>query len=284
MDEKTVILNTCLRKTVLVVLTSFGSNFSTICLPCLERSVNLSLFKKIYILANCVLPEHAAKLKVYEKKFRNMQCVFYGPKGLHVVTKMFEAVLELHREDIILKIDDDVFISKNCIKNLMEAYYQTVGDNSVSIVTPLIWNNGACLHVMKKYLVNKYPSAADKDVLSYSKGLCTSNVEACDFLWSVELSDRVMQEYSKKTIPRIQYTTHYLSINCVVFDSRLTNKAIPFCSVDEKSFNSATVNYDMRFAIDTSSLAYHYSFGPLKKFMLAKYPLKRIEEHVLVME
>lgn len=281
MNEHIFIVNTCLRKTVLIVLTSFSSNFSDICLPCLERSVDIAAFKKVYILANCVTPEHAATLKRYEQKFNNLQCIFYEPKGLRFVTSMFEIILEMHRSDIILKIDDDVFVAKNCINNLVETYYRTIHDNSISMVTPLIWNNGACLDIMKSYLAEKYPHAVGMDVLNPTKGLSNLDTDGCDFLWSRELSDKIMTAYSSKAKDRICYTNHPLSINCIMFDNRAMDKVLPFQDIDEVSFNRTIIGHGMRFAVDTSALAYHYSFGPLKEFMLTKYPLRQIKSHVL---
>lgn len=278
------LVNEYLQKTVLVILTSFHSRFSDICLKFLEMSVSIHSFKKVYILANCVTPEHAVKLTLYKQKFRNMECVFYKPKGLYVVTQMVETILKRHRNDTILKIDDDVFITKDCIANMIETYHQTATDDSIALVTPLLWNNGACLNAMRSYLASRYPNAETLDILHPAKGLTVRDADGCDFLWRCELSDNVMLDFSKKAASRIYFTDDYLSINCILFDSRLTDKTIPFDSIDEKSFNKAIIEHGMRFAIDMSALAYHYAFGPLKNFTLARYPLKHIEKHILSLQ
>jgi len=278
MKELTQDVRECLNNTIGIMLTAFDGEFSRFSLHRLSQTVDISLFKQFYILANCPTKEHVAMLKKYDDEFDNLQVAQYSPKGLPMVTQMLNHILEKHRDDIIYKMDDDLFLTPGCVYGLVETYLTNRDDPTTALVSPLVLNNTASRNLMKEYLQQRYP---DETPESMFEGGVSSNEPFVRFTWEKELSDNILTGFRDAQAERMQSTRSYLNINCVMMDSRVLEKVLPFQEFDEHEINSVRFSHQMHHVIDTQNIAYHYAFGPFQEFMRDNYPLDVVLRHVL---
>lgn len=268
----------CLKNTIGIMLTAFDGEFSRFSLQCLSRTVDISLFKQFYILANCPTKEHVAMLKKYDDEFDNLQVAQYSPAGLPMVTQMLNHILEQHRDDIIYKMDDDLFLTPGCLYGLAETYLTYRDDPTTALVSPLVLNNTASRNLMKEYLQQRYPAETPDSMF---EGGVSDNEPFVRFTWEKELSDNILADFRDAQQERMHSTRSYLNINCVMMDSRVLGKVLPFKEFDELELNAVRFSHKMHHVLDTRHIAYHYAFGPFQGFMRENYPLDVISRHVL---
>ncbi len=130
-----------MKSKILIILTSHRTDCFWLCMKSLEKHTCLSIFKVIYILANDVSKSHNEIIKLYKSKHRNIIDIHCSPRGLNgCVIAMQNIVLEKHKNDIIVKIDEDVFVTQGWLSALSACYERYKDTNSI-LYTPVIPNN-----------------------------------------------------------------------------------------------------------------------------------------------
>lgn len=262
----------------LVILTSHRAECLWLCLKCLERHTNLSLFSNIIILANDVSAKHKNLIETFKAKYKQTKDIHYRPRGLTHVTAMQNEIYSQWPHSIYVKIDEDVFVSEFWLENLLKAYQEHTDDN-VILLSPLIFNNELGRYLLKSVLEKLYPNEFDP---SLSEGSIDANSKYGVWIWKKTLFDGLEKNIKKENTIKDYLFKSYLNINCILFDKRLLSKVLPFSVNDERSINNFLKTSDFFGLMVPSSVVHHYSFGPQQKAIDGSIPFLSIKSYLNV--
>ena len=266
---------------ILILLTSHRTDCFSLCLDCLERSTDLRRFTHIFVIANAPAQEHADIAGAFVKRHANAVLVNAEPRGLKAVMYAQEIILKEHGE-LVVKLDEDVFVTPGWLDGLLDAY----GRNKALgcfLVSALVPNNGVGRVLLGPVLSGIFPEYTASDRLR--AGPISQNAAYGIWIWQKFLSGQlsytrpgVLKKMSPRRIERM------LSINCILFDARMTAAILPFNGeMDEHHVNLALERGGQTlFGLVTPySLAHHYSFGGQQQAIDAHVSLHAIREKLL---
>ena len=265
---------------VLVLLTSHRLDCFLVCIRCLERYTNLDLFKRIYVVANALEPDHLAMARGFVGRHANAALVERGPRGLvPAVLAAQNEILAAHYDDVIIKIDEDLFVTPHWLEHLVDGYLDHAGRPDVPLVMPLVPISPPGRHVLNRFLRLSYPSERNM----FSGPPIEENWVYHRWMWEKLLHENLADVYLHDVPPKYSYVG-YLTINCVIFDQRIMQLVLPFPTTrvagqttsDEKVFNLALHAGKMKVAVLGRSLAHHYSFSKCEDYLRSHMPLERV--------
>ena len=265
---------------VLVLLTSHRLDCFLVCIRCLERYTDCSRFKRIYIVANALAPEHLAMARGFVARHANAVLLERGPRGL--VPAVLEAQNEIyaaHIDDVIIKIDEDLFVTPHWLEHLIDGYLDHAERPDVPLVMPLVPVSPPGRHVLNRFLRLSYPSERHMFVGPPIE----ENWVYHRWMWEKLVHENLAEVYLRDAPPKYAYVG-YLTINCVIFDQRLMRLVLPFpttkvagqTTTDEKAVNLALAAGHMKVAVLGRSLAHHYSFSKCEDYLRSHMPLERV--------
>lgn len=260
----------------LVILTSHRAECLWLCMKCLERHTNLSIFSKIIILANDVSVQHKNLINSFKARHKHTIDIHYRPRGLTHATTMQNEIYARWPHSVYVKIDEDVFVSEYWLENLLKAYQEHTDDNII-LFSPLIFNNEIGRHLLKSALEKLYPDEFD---LSLSGGPIDANIKYGVWIWQKTLFDGLQQNIKNENTIKNYLFKSYLNINCILFDNRLLSQVLPFSVNDERSINNFLNSSDFFGLMVPSSVVHHYSFGPQQKAIDGSIPFLLIKSHL----
>lgn len=265
-----------MKNKILIILTSHRLDCFWLCMRCLETNTDLSFFNKIYILANEVSEEHAHIINSYKKKYKSIIDIHCSPRGLGgCVIAMQNIVLEQHKNDIIVKIDEDVFVTKDWITNLYNCYEKYINTNAI-IFSPTIPNNYVGRAVISDILKQKFTTEYNDEL---STKTVHQNYKYGEWIWKKVISDKLVEHILSKK-PREMVFKKDLNINCILFDDRLTKLIHPFRYSDEAEINNKISTSIYHGIMTTSCLVHHYSFGPQQSHIDLNIGIDSVAEYM----
>ena len=246
---------------ILLILTSHRADCFSLCLRCLEQHTDLSAFEFIYIMGNALEAEHAQLAARFAARHRNAALVAFGPRGMEPVMRAQDLVLARHKNSVVVKLDEDVFVTPGWLGGLLGAYRSHKGCGLVSALVP---NNDVGQRMLHAHFCEVFPEyAADPGL---QRTATSTNSAYALWLWRNILDKRL--EFSREgwlknlSVTRIE---GYLNINCILVDPVFLDYALPFGErgvTDEFKLNAVlSTNVSPMFGLMTpESLAHHYSF------------------------
>ncbi len=265
---------------VLLLLTSHRLDCFLVCIKCLERFTDLTRFKRIYVLANAISPEHLALANGFAGRHPNVRVVERGPRGLvPAVLAAENEILSAHRGDVIIKIDEDLFVTPHWLEHMIDGYLDHAERNDVPLVMPLVPISPPGRHVLNRFLRVSYPSERHM----YAGPPIEENWVYHRWMWEKLIHEGLADVYLHELPPKYSYVG-YLTINCVIFDERIMRLVLPFpttrvagqSTTDEKAFNMALSAGRMKVAVLGRCLAHHYSFSKCEDYLRAHVPLDKV--------
>ena len=265
---------------VLLLLTSHRLDCFLICIRCLERFTDFSRLKHVYVLANAVSPEHLAVARRFVARHDNATLVERGPRGLvPAVHAAQNEILAAHIEDVVIKIDEDLFVTPHWLEHLVDGYLDHADRPDVPLVMPLVPISPPGRHVLNRFLRVAYPSERQM----YSGPPIEENWVYHRWMWEKLLYENLAEVYLREAPSKYGYVG-YLTINCVIFDSRIMRRVLPFHTTltagqpttDEKAFNLALATGKMKVAVLGRSIAHHYSFSKCEDYLRSHVPLEEV--------
>jgi hypothetical protein len=265
---------------ILLLLTSHRLDCFLICIRCLERFTDLSRLKHIYIVANAVGPEHLAVARRFASRHTNVTLVERGPRGLvPAVHAAQNEILAAHIDDVVIKIDEDLFVTPHWLEHLVDGYIDHAERPDVPLVMPLVPISPPGRHVLNRFLRVSYPSERHM----YCGPPIEENWVYHRWIWEKLLHENLAEVYLRDAPAKYGYVG-YLTINCVIFDKRIMRRVLPFPTVrtagqpttDEKAFNQALAAGKMKVAVLGKSLAHHYSFSRCEEYLRSHVPLDEV--------
>ncbi|MBI4804267.1 MAG: hypothetical protein HY795_03435 [Desulfovibrio sp.] len=297
---KTVDIAQAKIQPVLMILTHpfRGVKNLLITLRCLERYTDLRSFKKIYILANASFGEHLLLIQKYVKKYPGLiQDVHCSPPGHNpCVAHMQNLVHERHFKDVILKMDDDIFVTPGWLPPILEGFKKYQDDPQAGMVTPMVPINTMGVKILWDALGNLYGDEY-KDIWVRG-GHIGTNIQYHQFIWEKVLNDDLISKYLATVTEPYHVSTgpgSHLSINCCLYDYRVMDKAYPYNLEDEwfpdgeKKFDESIINRFVRDGhlktiVARRSVVHHYSFNKVQVELMQSHPIEMVYEYLMRLE
>lgn len=273
---------------VLMILTSYRYDSFLVCWRCLEKHSPPSVFKRIYIMANEVAEPHAKFIRMLEKKYPNVKAIHCGPRGLLPCgMDMQNWVMENHYNDVLIKIDEDSFVSKGWLEPLLREYERTKDDENILLLAPFSPVTYKGVELIRPYIDEHFPGEFDK----YLPGAhFASNPWAHFVIWELVLKYGLierMKEFQRERVLRVQ--KEGFTSCCRVFDRRFIDRIWPINNTkknpqDWGSQDDFAINHvllEMYAVYILNSVVHHHSYGNCADRLTKRIPLGDILSHIL---
>lgn len=250
---------------ILIILTSHRRDCFWQCIRNLERHTDLTRFSKIYVLANEVEPEHNALIQGFKRRHSNVRDIHCSPRGLGgCVIAMQNAVLKSHRKSLIVKMDEDLYVTAGWLEGLLGAYQRHASDPKAILFSPVVPNNWVGRHCLRSHLVEWYKQDFNERLNTWYP--VHTNTEYGVWIWNKVLEDGLEARIRQRATDTNDFRfDEALNINCILFDSRLIDLVLPFQTSDEAEINACLKPRGFHAIMTLQSVAHHYSFGPQQK-------------------
>lgn len=265
---------------VLLLLTSHRLDCILLCLRSLDRFTNLGRFKKIYIVANAVSPDHAAILHRFMHTHEHVEVIHCSPRGLvPAVNAVQNEILIRHIDDVIIKMDEDVFVTPLWLEHLLEAYRVHRVREDIPLVSALCPVSPPGRFALNRFLKGNY--AAEKAM--FDGDAVEENWVYHRWMWEKVVGEGFMDAWLRSG-PAPYFYPSFTTTNCVAYDRRLMESMLPLptesvlgsTGSDEMTVNSVMNARKWKNAVVSGSIAHHYSFSKCEDYLRAHVPLDTV--------
>ena len=273
---------------VLLLLTSHRVDCFLLCIKCLELYTDLDRFKKIYVVANDVSDEHAVIVKSFQRRHPNVIDVHATPRGqIPAVVSMENFILERHRNDVVLRLSEDVFVTPHWLERMLGAYKLHRGRRDVPVISAMSPISRTGRQVMDRVLRAHYPDERTRLPMTPLE----SNGVYHRFMWEKILHDGLMEKYFAIDRPRQMYLGH-ISVDCILFDGDLIKRVAPMplrmpegvSRADEFYINGALRKDNLRGAVVMDAVAHHFSHAGPEAFLRRHVSMDDIWWHMMFLD
>ncbi|GFK94021.1 hypothetical protein NNJEOMEG_01859 [Fundidesulfovibrio magnetotacticus] len=269
---------------VLMLLTSHRLDCLLLSMRSLQRFTNLGRFKKIYIVANAVEPDHAAILHRFMHTTPGVEVIHCSPRGLvPAVNAVQNEILSNHLDDVVVKMDEDVFVTPLWLEHLLEAYRAHRMRADIPIVSALAPVSPPGRFAMNRFLKAAYPA----ERAMYEGAVVEENWVYHRWMWEKVVHEDLVGAWLASGQPPYFYPD-FATINCVVYDRRLLEAVLPLPVrketdaplSDEAAINRVLAANHWRNAVVSRALAHHYSFAKCEQYLRSHVPLDFVWQHL----
>jgi hypothetical protein len=269
---------------VLVLLTSHRLDCLLLCLRSLERFTSLARFKNIYVVANAVSQDHAAILNNFRNKNANVEVIHCSPRGLMpAVNTVQNAILAEHAQDVVVKLDEDVFVTPHWLEHMLDAYRVHMSQERYPIVSAMCPVSPPGRFALNRFLKTAYP--AERSM--FEGEVVEENWVYHRWMWQKVVGEDLVKAFLKSSPPPFFYPG-FATINCVMFDSRLIQTILPLPTEkrpgqpnsDEEAINRTLRAQGWKAVVVSRAVAHHYSFAKCEKYLRAHVPLDLVWEYL----
>ncbi len=268
---------------VLMLLTSHRLDCILLCLRNLERFTALARFKKIYIVANAVSENHAAILYKFKHTHDNVTVIPCSPRGMiPAVNAVQNQILEAHMDDVIIKMNEDVFVTPMWLEHLLEAYRVHKVRKDIPIVSALSPVSPSGRFALNRFLKTGYP--AERNM--FDGGPVEENWVYHRWMWEKVINENIVDAFLASGPAPYFYPT-FTTMNCVIYDRRLIEAMLPLPTtqtIAPAGFDEAFVNQILhanrwKNAVVSRSMAHHYSFSKCEEYLRSHVPLDDVWQY-----
>jgi hypothetical protein len=265
---------------VLLLLTSHRLDCILLCLRSLDRFTTLGRFKKIYIVANAVSPDHAAILHRFMHTHENVEVIHCSPRGIvPAVNAVQNEILFRHIDDVIIKLDEDVFVTPLWLEHLLEAYRVHRVREDIPIVSALSPVSPPGRFALNRFL--KANHAAEKAM--FEGDVVEENWVYHRWMWEKVVGEGFVEAWLRSG-PAPYFYPGFSSTNCIVYDRRLIESILPLpteksnsvTGSDEVTVNSVMNARNWKNAVVSGAIAHHYSFSKCEDYLRSHMPLDMV--------
>ncbi len=256
---------------VLMILTSHRLDCFLLCAKCLELYTDLNRFKKIYVLANEVSDEHAMIIKAFQQRHSNVIDIHITPRGMvPAVISMQNFIMARHRQDVIIRLDEDVFVTPHWLDHLIASYKIHRRHGQVSVVTGLSPVSRTGRQCMERLFRAHYPDERRK----LPDLPVDQNPVYHRFVWEKILHDGLADKYFAMQRPKHFYLGH-ISERCLLWDNRLMDALLPMspksmpgvARLDEFLLNAALRRNGFKAVVNTAVLMHHFAHAGAEEYL-----------------
>jgi len=254
---------------VLMLTTSHRIDCFLLCVKCLELYTDLDRFKAVYVLANDVSDEHAVIIKAFQKRHKNVIDVHCAPRGIvPAVTGMQNYILRRHKDDVIVRLDEDVFVTPRWLEHMLAAYKIHRNRREMALVSCLSPVSRLGRQCLDRLLRQDYPDERKR----LPEQPVTKNAVYHRFIWEKILSDKLMESYFQLDRPKHHYVSRVDS-HCMLFDRRLVDHILPLPvkstsdRPDEDHVNAAMKREGLKSVVVSSAVVHHFAYREAEAYL-----------------
>uniref|UniRef100_I2Q7I9 Glycosyltransferase n=1 Tax=Desulfovibrio sp. U5L TaxID=596152 RepID=I2Q7I9_9BACT len=226
------------RDIVMMILTSSIKHYENfhIFLRLLMSTTDFQRFTKIYFLCNAISEEQLAILYSIKRKHSNIQVILEEDPGYVQVFKMENFVLKKHADAVIIKIDDDTYLTWGWLEKMLQAYEDHAGP-TFGFLQPLIPINHMGVEILWDYFDEHYRKEFRAVITEEALKHIFPALQ--HWIWRKILDNSLVDNYlaTINKNNRLHYYDHdysMCSINFLLFDGNLTNAVYPFRFNDDQ--------------------------------------------------
>jgi GT2 family glycosyltransferase len=256
-------------KPVLMLITSHRIDCFLLCVKCLELYTDLDRFKAVYVLANEVSDEHAVIIKAFQKRHRNVIDVHCAPRGISPsVMGMQNYILRRHQDDVIVRLDEDVFVTPRWLEHMLAAYKIHRNRSEMALVTclsPVSRIGRQCLdRLMRQEFPDERKRLPDLPL--------TKNAVYHRFIWEKILEHKLMEAYFLLDKPKHHYISRVDS-HCMLFDDRLLRYLLPLPvkskanRPDEDKINALIKAEGLKTVVVSDAIVHHFAYREAEDYL-----------------
>ena len=267
-------------KPVLVLLTSHRLDCFLVCMRCLERFTDFTRLGRVYVVANALSPDHLALARRFAARHGNVMLLERGPRGLLPAVRMAQnEIFARHIDDVIIKMDEDVFVTPHWLDHLIEGYLEHLGRTDAPLLMPLVPISSTGRQVLHHFLRVAYPSERHM----FSGPPVAENWVYHRWMWEKLMYENLAEVYLHDNPPKYEYVPH-VNTQCLMLDRRVLERVLPLPEApevgpgvtDEKAINTWLRQGGLRAAVLGRSLAHHYSHAGCEDYLRSHVPLDRV--------
>jgi len=273
---------------VLLIYTSHRIDCLKLCLNCVEKNTNIGTFKKIYIIANNVSLPHLLLASEFCKRHTNAQLVTCSPRGLvPAVMTAVNQIIDLHKDDIFVKLDEDVFVPSGWLEALSECYFAHKDRDDIFMSAGLCPISSSVYHSYILPVVESRLPDLHKKYKSASINF-DANKYLHRYVWDGIINRQLEQEFENFHSEKYLYVDS-ITINCIVMDHKVISEVYPFptdkdpetgfACVDELAINRSLKG--RRVALPKQPFIHHYSHWRSESYLRRHVPVSRVRDFVL---
>lgn len=275
--------NRDLIRPVLMLLTSHRLDCVLLCLRSLERFTTLSRFKKIYVIANAVSPDHSAILNRFMHTHDNVEVIHCSPRGLvPAVNAVQNEILGRHVDDVIIEMDEDVFVTPLWLEHLLEGYRAHRMTDDIPIVSALSPVSPSGRFALNRHLKANY--AAERAM--FEGEVVEENWVYHRWMWEKVAHEEFVEAWLASN-PQPYFYAGFATTNCVAYDYRLMEAMLPLpmgvegqSLSEEMTVNSVLGARKWKNAVVSRAIAHHYSFSKCEEYLRSHVPLDTVWMHL----
>lgn len=252
---------------ILMVLTSHRLDCFRLCMDLVLRANPCAFFDRVVLLLNGVGGRHLR----YVEQLRRLHPaipwdIIAGPRGRgRFISNLQNECIRRYPDALYFKIDEDTFVSRDWAQRLLAAYEKHSSDAGLSLLTPIIPNNG----LGWDYLLNafadvrrEYESMFQEPVSPAFDGPVWINPHIAEwitrkFINMDEANEKI--RILKNREPYIRFARRF-SINCLCYDYRHWKELGEIPEYDEVGWGDWIVAHNKYALLVTDTLVHHYSF------------------------
>ncbi len=253
---------------VLMILTSHRLDCLKLCMGLLFHGGSVRRFDHVVLLLNGVVGRHLGWINRLMAAHPDIPWeTIAGPRGRgERISSLQNECVRRHPAALYFKIDEDTFVSADWDERMLEAYEYHRHDPSLSLITPVIPNNGLGCHC----LLQRFPDLRAE----YERRFQAPISPACDGpVWiNPRIAEWIMRRFLNLADAnaglRAQRTSgqgpeHFsfrFSINCILYDYRHWQEIGGVPKEDEVGWGDWIPKHNKYAALVTDALVHHYSF------------------------
>jgi hypothetical protein len=250
----------------------------------LEWYTNIDNFKEIYIISNAASEEHQAVIGRFLAKHPNASKIDCRPRGLvPAVANTLNAILTAHKNDLVVKLDEDVFVTPHWLEHMTEASRAYKNTARAAALSPVVPISAMGREVLGRFLRSAYPS----ERRMFQGPEVPVNWVYHRWIWEKVLGENLAEVYLAGQRGRYQ-TTQNVSFSCLFMTAPLQDLILPLPmsgAQGESLFNYPALAEAMNRAglgavVVSRCLVHHYSHVACEDYLRSRVPLEAVWKYM----
>jgi len=251
---------------VLMILTSHRLDCFRLCMDLLVRGGSIRFFDRVVLLLNGVAGRHLRYIEALQAAHPDIAWdTIAGPRGRGLlISNLQNECVRRYPDSLYFKIDEDTFVSADWPQKLLVAYEAHRQDPDVSLITPVIPNNGlGCYHLLKAFpeLAAEYTGLFKVPITPAFDGPVWVNGRIAEWITRKFLNlEDANARLRTRPAPTFQKFACRFSINCVCYNYRHWQEIGGVPEHDEIGWGDWIVAHKKFAVLSTDALVHHYAF------------------------
>lgn len=248
-----------------MILTSHRLDCFRLCMDLLFSGGSLNDFDHVVLLLNGVQGRHLRYVQSIQRDHPDIAWdTISGPRGRGAyISNLQNECVRRYPESLYFKIDEDTFVWGDWNRRLETAYTLFAGDPTLSLITPIITNNGlGCWHLLNRFpdLATEYTALFQVPITPACDGPVWINPRIAEWITRQFLDLKSANCMLRVNHPQLVRFAERFSINCICYDYRHWKELGGIPEHDEVGWGDWITRHHKPALLVTDTIAHHYSF------------------------